>query len=113
MLFGSSALLSTSTSHTIPPADRLAESPHSLPRHHLWYSSVTAARAAGERTGLRPSPDCARFTRSCLGLIRYHPSGVNDLFAIFGNTARGRSHKRWLSLSEKPPFIASPPIAFG
>ena len=64
-------------------------------------------------------------TRPCLGLIRYHPSGVNDLFASLGNTARGRGSSRaigafdrlrhplrsqvprWLSLPL--PHLTSPP----
>ena len=48
-----------------------------FPRQHLSRSSAPIARAAGGRTGL-PAPQTASDARSCLGLLRYHPFGVND-----------------------------------
>ena len=74
----------------------------SFPRHHPPRPSVTAARAAGAFDKLRhplrsqaPSVvELVETTRPCLGLIRYHPFGVDDLFAILGNTARSRGSSR-------------------
>ncbi len=64
----------------------------SLPRHLSPHSSVAAARAAGAFDRLR-RPRWLSLSKPPLYvvLLRYHPSGVNDLSATSGNTARCRS----------------------
>ena len=63
-----------------------------FPRQTHCQVLFTPMRAAGMHTSHR-QPQTASATRPCLGLLRYHPYGVNDYRSRQNITSRGAMNR--------------------